>query len=136
MLQMFPLLAFSLVVYAALGAATSGALPWYDRSAFDVVLMSGDVWRITGGHLFISFSMLLLFFELVRSTRGGRASILNHAFSTMVFIGALLLFLLVRGYGNSVFFIYMSMSFMDFMAGFIITAVSNRRDVSLTRVSD
>jgi hypothetical protein len=80
--------------------------------------------------------MLLLLLELLRSTRGGRASIFNHAFSVMVFIGTLLLFVTVKGYGNSVFFIFMSMTLIDFLAGFIITAVSSQRAVSLTGVSD
>jgi hypothetical protein len=137
MLQMFPLLALSLVVYAGLGLASGDPVtPWYEREAFSVLLTSGDIWRIGGGHLFISFSMLMLFFELLRSTRGGRASILNHAFSVMVFIVTLLLFLMVRGYGNSVFFIFMSMTLMDFLAGFIITAVSARHGHSLTHASD
>jgi hypothetical protein len=137
MLQTFPLLALSLIVYTVLGLTVGdAATPWYDREAFTILLMSGDIWKIGGGHLFISFSMLLLFFELLRSTRGGRASILNHAFSVMVFIGTLLLFLMVKGYGNSVFFIFMSMSLLDFLAGFIITAVSSRRDLSFRSVSD
>jgi hypothetical protein len=137
MLQTFPLLALSLVVYTVLGLAGGDPVtPWYEREVFTVLLTSGDVWKIAGGHVFTSFSMLLLFFELLRSTRGGRASILNHAFSVMVFIGTLLLFLMVRGYGNSVFFIFMSMTLLDFLAGFIITAVSARHAHSLTHVSD
>jgi hypothetical protein len=134
MLQTFPLLALSLIVYALLGL-TGGdpTMPWYDREAFTILMISGDIWKISGGHLFISFSMVLLFFELLRSTRGGRASIWNHALSVVVFIATLLLFLMVRGYGNSVFFIFISMCFLDFMAGFIITAVSSRRDLTFSR---
>ena len=137
MLQTFPLLALSLIVYTVLGLTVGDATtPWYDRQAFTILMMSGDIWKIGGGHLFISFSMLLLLLELLRSTRGGRASIFNHAFSVIVFIGALLLFVTVKGYGNSVFFIFMSMTLIDFLAGFIITTVSSRRDLSFRSVSD
>jgi hypothetical protein len=137
MLRMFPLMALSLLVYAALGLVTSGALvPWYERESLSIQLISGDAWRINGGHLFISFSMMLLFFELLRSTHSGRASIFNHALSVLVFIGTLLLFIMVRGYGNSIFFIFMTMTFLDFMAGFIITTVASRRDLSLSRLDD
>jgi hypothetical protein len=137
MLQTFPLLALSLIVYTVLGLTMGDVpMPWYDRQVFTILMMSGDIWKIGGDHLFLSFSMLLLFVELLRSTRGGRASILNHAFSVLVFIGTLLLFVTVKGYGNSVFFIFMSMSLLDFLAGFIITAVSSRRDLSFRSVSD
>jgi hypothetical protein len=54
----------------------------------------------------------------------------------VVFIAALLLFLLVKGYGNSTFFIFMSMTLLDFMAGFIITTVTSRRDIAFGRASD
>jgi hypothetical protein len=137
MLQIFPLLTLSLIVYSALGLVSGGEpSPWYESESFVVHLMSGDDWRISGGHLFLMFSMLLLFIELLRATKSGSASILNHAFSVVVFVVALLLFLMVKGYGNSIFFLYTAMTLLDFMAGFIITTVTSRRDLSLGRVSD
>jgi hypothetical protein len=137
MLQMFPLLALSLVIYALLNVtAGSGQTPWHESETFSIRMLSGDVWQISGGHLFIGFSMLLLFIELLRATKSGGSSILNHAFSVVVFIAALLLFLLVKGYGNSTFFIFMSMTLLDFMAGFIITTVTSRRDIAFGRASD
>lgn len=134
MFEMFPLLAVSLIVYAVLtltmGAA--GAMPWYDQHFFTIAMMSGDQWIITWGHMFIIFSMVMLFIELLRATHTGSASIMNHAFSVLVFIVALLLFIIVKGYGNSTFFIFMSMTFLDFMAGFIVTTVTARRDLSVS----
>jgi hypothetical protein len=137
MLQIFPLLALGLASYAILGASTSGSQePWYELPAFNIRLMSGDTWHISGGHLFIMFSMLMLFIEILRSTRSGRSSLMNHALSVLVFIVALLLFITMKGYGNSTFFIYTAMTFLDFMAGFVITAVTSRRDFALNRVDD
>lgn len=137
MLQIFPLLTLSLIVYSALGLVSgSEPSPWYENESFVVQMMSGDAWRISGGHLFLMFSMLLLFIELLRATKSGSASILNHAFSVVVFVIALLLFLMVKGYGNSIFFLYTAMTLLDFMAGFIITTVTARRDLSLGRAAD
>lgn len=137
MLQIFPLLAVSLALFTLFSIATGGgARPWYEVEALSIDLMSGDVWHITGGHLFILFSMVMLFVEILRSTRSGGASIINHAFSVVVFVSALLLFLTKRGYGNSTFFIFTSMTFLDFMAGFIITTVTARRDFAFGRVED
>jgi hypothetical protein len=134
MLQMFPLLTLSLLVYSALSFAVgSSQAPWYDAETFVIHMMSGDAWRISAGHLFLMFSMVLLFVELLRATRTGTASLLNHALSVLLFIATLLLFLMVQGYGNSIFFIFMGMTLLDFMAGFIITSVTSRRDLSFGR---
>jgi len=86
--------------------------------------------------LFIGFSFVLLFIELLRSTRSGNASIMNHAFSVLVFIASLLLFVTQQGYGNSIFFLYTLMTLLDFMAGFIITTATTRRDIAFSRQSE
>lgn len=134
MTQRFPLLAMSLALYAAANFTTGGdETAWYQSQAFAIHLMSGDTWHVTSGEVFLIFSMLLLFIEIVRSTRSGRESLLNHAFSVLVFVSSLVLFLTRPGYGNSTFAIFMSMTILDFLAGFIITAVAARRDVSYQR---
>ena len=70
MLQSFPLLAVSLIIYAALDLTIApGSTPWYDVESTTVPMMSGDHWKITGGHLFIALSLTLLFVELLRATR-------------------------------------------------------------------
>jgi hypothetical protein len=136
MLQSFPLLAVSLLIYAALTFLFgSNPTPWYDAESFAIRMNSGDVWRITSGHLFIGFSLTLLFVELLRATRSGRASIMNHGLSVLVFIGALLMFITIKGYGNSIFFLFMTFTFTDFMVGFIITTAASRRDAIFARDS-
>jgi hypothetical protein len=135
-MQSFPLLALSVVLYAGVNIVMGGdpAQPWYDGEAFTVALMSGDVWHVSVGDVFLIASMVLLFIEVVRSTRSGGESLINHAFSVLVFVAALMLFLTRPGYGNSTFFILVAMTLLDFLAGFIITAVAARRDVSYGRV--
>jgi hypothetical protein len=137
MLQSFPLLALSLLVYAAFTFLSgSNPSPWYDAESLHITMNSGDIWHITMGHLFIGFSLTMLFVELLRATRSGRASIMNHGLSVLVFIGALMLFMTVRGYGNSIFFLFTAMTFTDFMVGFIITTATSRRDVAISRTSE
>lgn len=134
MYQMFPLLAISLIVFAVLtltGAVGSAAVPWYDVTFIQLPMVSGDLWEVTWGDVFLLASMGLLFVELLRSTKTGSESIMNHALSVVVFVVALLLFIIVEGFGNSVFFLYMSMTFLDFMAGFIVTTVTARRDLAV-----
>jgi len=134
MYQMFPLLAISLVVFVVLtltGAANVGGASWYDVTFVQLPVVSGDLWDVTGGDVFLVASMVLLFVELLRATQTGSESIMNHALSMVVFIVALLLFIIVQGFGNSVFFLFMSMTLLDFMAGFIVTTVTARRDLSV-----
>jgi len=135
MYQMFPLLAISLIVFAVLaltGAVGSPTEPWYDVIFVELPMVSGDVWSVTWGDIFLLASMGLLFVELLRSTKTGSESIMNHALSVVVFVVALLLFIIVEGFGNSVFFLFMAMTFLDFMAGFIVTTVTARRDLAVT----
>lgn len=135
MYQMFPLLAISLVVYAVLtitGAVGSAETPWYEVTFVQLPMVSGDQWTVSWGDLFLVSSMGLLFVELLRATRTGSESIMNHALSVVVFIVALLLFIIVKGFGNSVFFLFLTMTFLDFMAGFIVTTVTARRDLAVT----
>ncbi len=134
MYQMFPLLAISLIVFAVLaltGAVGTSTVPWYEMSFIQLPMVSGDIWDVTWGDLFLLASMGLLFVELLRSTKTGSESIMNHALSVVVFVVALLLFIIVEGFGNSVFFLFMSMTFLDFMAGFIVTTVTARRDLAV-----
>jgi hypothetical protein len=132
MLVRFPLLALSLAFFSVVGwTSPEGRRPWYEVDVLQIRLMSGDNWHVSGGHLFLVFSMVLLFIEIVRATSSGFGALINHALSMLVFVFALIMFLTSPGYGNSIFFIYVSMTALDVMAGIIITVVASRRDVTL-----
>jgi hypothetical protein len=131
MYQMLPLLAISLIVFAVLTLTGAAGAEWYEITFVQLPMVSTDTWNVTWGDVFLLVSMGLLFVELLRATKTGSASIMNHALSVVVFVVALLLFIIVKGFGNSVFFLFMSMTFLDFMAGFIVTTVTARRDLSV-----
>ena len=128
--QSFPLLALAMGLFALLNLVTDEARgAWYTRELLRVHHMSGDLWHIHGGDLFLGFSLALLFVEIVRATSTTAPSILNHAFSALVFVSALILFVTRPGYGNSPFCLFTGMTLVDFIAGFIVTTVAARRDV-------
>jgi len=131
MYQMFPLLGISLIVFAVLTLTGAAGAEWYEITFVQLPMVSSDIWNVTWGDVFLLSSMGLLFVELLRATKTGSESIMNHALSVVVFVAALLLFIIVPGFGNSVFFLFMSMTFLDFMAGFIVTTVTARRDLSV-----
>ncbi len=139
MYQIFPLLAANLIIFAVItftgvGDVTTaaGVTPWYDVVVAPLVLYSGDTWNVTWGAIFLVASMGLLFIELVRATNTGTESITNHLLSFLLFIATLLLFILAPGFGNTTFFVFMTMTFLDPMAGFIVTTVTARRDFGVT----
>lgn len=133
-LQIFPLLTISLVIYTVLTVTgMSGAnIAWHDIVVVNLPMYSKDIWRVTWGTLFLTGSMGLLFVELIRATKAGTASITNHLLSFLLFIVALLLFILAPGFGNSTYFLFLTMCFLDPMAGLVVTTVTARRDLAVT----
>ena len=47
-------------------------------------MASGAEWIITPGNGLVTLSLVMLFFELLKSTGIGRAAVMNHAFSMVV----------------------------------------------------
>lgn len=130
----FPLLTIPILIYNVIawgGAAftnVDAVRARIDQDAFFVPMASGTHWAITPGHALIAVSLLMLFFELLKSTGTGRAAIINHAFSMVLFIISLVEFLMFPAFATSVFFLIMMMCLLDVMAGFIVTIISARRD--------
>jgi hypothetical protein len=95
---------------------------------FDIPLASGSPWPFTVGTMFVTLGLFALFVELLRSTRTDSLSIANHALSVMVFILALLEFVIMKGFNTSEFFYLTVIAAIDVIAGFTITIIGSRRD--------
>ena len=130
MFTMFPMLTFSLMAYAVVTLVVGQG--WIDAEMVTIQMISGNDWRIRAGDLFLMISLVFLFIEILRATKTGTDSLLNHALSAVLFVAALLLFITVNGFGNSIFFLFVMMTALDFMAGFIVTTVTARRDFGVT----
>ncbi|MEX0645069.1 MAG: hypothetical protein WD076_07150 [Parvularculaceae bacterium] len=133
-LEMFPLLTISFVIYLVLTLVMpTGAdgVAWYMQEIARLPLYSKDQWSIRWGDLFLVVSMGLLFIELVRATKSGKESITNHLLSFLLFIAVLLCFILAPGFGNSFFFLFLTMTLLDPMAGMVVTTQSARRDLNI-----
>ena len=100
----------------------------FDLQLFDLEVISGAVWTLSLGDLVIIFTLILLFVELIKSTRTGGSSIVDHALSTILFVICLVEFLLVKEAATSVFFFIMIVTLIDVVAGFSITIRAARRD--------
>lgn len=132
MFPSLPLLVIALVIYNLLRFIVGeDALA---REIVTIMMTSGDPWLISVGDFFIISSLGLLFVELVRATAIGTNSVVNHVLSMVVFVLGLVEFLLVPGFGNSTFFIFLIMTVLDVVAGFIVTIATSRRDLGLSDI--
>ncbi len=131
----FPLLFLALGFYNLLafggqlaGQADTTALL---NEGFGVKLPSGDIWHFTWSDIFVAACLCLLFAEMVKATRTGRSEILNHAFSTLTFVATLVEFLLLKGFATTAFFLLVAMTLFDVVAGYTISLIAARRDLTI-----
>jgi len=98
---------------------------------FGLPMISGVKWVLTKGDAIILLSIVFLFLEILKSTSTGTSTIVNHAVSMMLFIVCMIEFLLAPNFATSTFFILMSMTLLDVLAGVVVTIVSARRDFGM-----
>src|SRR5690606_34102268 len=94
-----------------------------------IPMVSGSGWNIGAGDLILFLALILLFFELLKSTSSQRVAIVNHALSMILFVSCLVAFLLIKGFATSTFFLILTMVMLDVLAGFIVTIISARKDL-------
>ncbi len=122
-----PLLLIPVVAYVALAATGAD----FDTSRFTVTMPSLGLWQIALGDILVTVGLGLLFFEILKATRTGGASVVDHAFSMMVFVVCLILFLIWDRAATSTFFLLMLMALTDVVAGFSVTISAARRDYTV-----
>lgn len=127
-LMLVPFIAYNLV---ALGLVDATATDPWSSVVLTLNMVSGAAWIMTMGDLMVALGLFLLFFEILKATRIGSDTIIDHLLSTFVFVAYLIEFLLVRSAAHSVFFILMAITFVDVIAGFSVSIRSATRDVSV-----
>ena len=136
MLIAIPLLFIPVVIYAIIigfGVLGSGGILAAEKALgdplFSIPMVSGTAWDVGTGDLILFLSLILLFFELLKSTSSQKVAIVNHALSMILFVFCLVAFLLFKGFATSVFFLILTMVMLDVLAGFIVTIISARKDL-------
>jgi hypothetical protein len=122
-----PLLALVVAAYAALALV---APSWLETVLFSLSLLSGATLWFRGDDLLLVISLVLLGIEISRATSSSSAAILNHVLSLVVFIVALIGFIVMPQLGNTTFFLILLMTLIDVIAGFTVTITAARRNVS------
>lgn len=129
----FPLLAIPLACFnlklLLMGRYTSSA----SGTAFNFLLPSNDVLQITLNGMLLIFAVVILFFEICKSTSASTVSIIEHALSVLVFIIFLMEFLLMPGLGTAEFLLTTLISLVDVLAGITVSITAARRDFQINR---
>ncbi len=128
----FPLLVIPFAIYNMIVFLTPG-VNWTDTIT-SVHLISGATWSVTAEDMLLGLAIILLPLEILKATKIGVRSIVDHILSLVLFIVMLLEFVLVRQAGTSTFFLLMMVSLVDVLGGFIVTLRTAQRDMTIERV--
>jgi hypothetical protein len=128
----FPLFLISFAIYNMIAFLTPGTS--WEGALFSVPMQSGASWAVSAADLLLALSLLFLFLEMLKATRSYTRTIVDHLLSTLVFIAALVEFLLVKEAATSVFALLLLMSLVDVVAGWVVSMGSARRDIQVDRV--
>jgi hypothetical protein len=130
LLRYVPFLIFPVIIYAFLALAWgSKAGADFTAQAFAIPMASGDVFSMSVGSLFIAFAILCLFAEVVRSARPTNAAIGENMSTALLLVACLVLFLMVRGFGTSEFFLVTLLLLVDFMTDAAVMVFTARRTI-------
>ena len=125
----FPLLIVPFAIYNIIAFLMPG-VSW-TAAVTSVHLMSGGDWSMSAGDMLITLAVLLLFGEMMKSTRIGFRTVVDHGLSLILFLGMLVEFLLVKQAASATFFLLLVISFIDVIGGFAITLRSAQRDLTV-----
>ena len=128
----FPLLLVPFAIYNIIAFLMPG-VSW-SSTLTTVHLASGADWTMSAGDMLIVLAVLLLFGEVMKSTRIGMRTVVNHGLSLILFLGMLVEFLLVKQAASATFFLLLVISFIDVIGGFAVTLRSAQRDLTVEGV--
>jgi len=128
----FPLLLVPVAIYNIVAFLMPG-VSW-TSTLTSVHMVSGADWPMSAGDMLITFAVLVLFGEVVKSTRIGMRTIVDHGLSLILFLGMLVEFLLVKQAATATFFLLLVIGFIDVIGGFAVTLRSAQRNLTVEGV--
>jgi hypothetical protein len=123
-LLLIPFAIYNIVAFLMPGVSWSGAVT-------SVHMVSGADWTMSAGAMLVTLGILMLFGEVMKSTRIGIRTVVDHALSLILFLGMLVEFLLVRQTATATFFLLLVISFVDVLGGFAVTLRTAQRDLTV-----
>ena len=124
-----PLLLLPFAIYNIVAFFMPG-MAW-TAPVFSVHMISGATWTMSAGDLLIAFAILMLFGEVMKSTRIVLRTVVDHGLSLVLFLAMVVEFILVPQTSTGTFFVLLVLSFVDVLGGFVVTLRSAQRDLSI-----
>jgi hypothetical protein len=128
----FPLLLIAFAIYNMVAFLMPG-VSWTGVVS-TVHMVSGADWTMSAGDILVALAILLLCGEILKSTRIGIRTVVDHALSLILFLAMLVEFLLVKQAASATFFLLLVVSFIDVLGGFAVTLRSAQRDLTVEGV--
>jgi hypothetical protein len=127
----FPLLIIPFAIYNIVAFILAQPDTFWTTEAASIPMTSGEVWKLTWEDVIIAGSLVLLWIEIIKSTRAVSRAIVDHVLSMLLFVAMLIEFLLVKAAGTSTFFLLLVLAMVDVLAGFIISIRTGPRQVEV-----
>lgn len=134
MLTPIPLLIIPLAIFNIVAFLTPG-VGWTSGLA-DITMMSGVHWTVTVSDAFLALCLFVFLFEVMKATRISSRSIVDHILSLLLFVGALMEFLMVPQASTSPFALLVAIMLLDVIIGFSVSIRVAQRDVALTPTTE
>ena len=128
----FPLLLVPFAIYNIIAFLMPGVT--WTGVVSTVHMVSGADWAMSVGDILIALAILLLCGEVLKSTRIGIRTVVDHALSLILFLVMLVEFLLVKQAATATFLLLLVVSFVDVLSGFAVTLRSAQRDLTVEGV--
>ncbi len=123
-LLLIPFAIYNIVAFLMPGVSWTGTLT-------SVHMVSGGEWTMSAGEMLVTLAILLLTGEVLKSTRIGLRTVIDHALALILFLGMLVEFLLVQRAASGTFFLLLVIGFVDVLGGFAVTLRSAQRDLTV-----
>lgn len=130
-LKIVPTLAISLIAYHVLIFLQNREMLRAFEPMWSINLLSGANLSFSPMDFVLILGIVCLFFEVIKSAIVKNHTIIEHSFSMLLFILFLFDFLFIEAAGTKDFLLLTLMTLLDVMAGFSITIISSRRDISV-----
>ena len=123
-LLLIPFAIYNIIAFLMPGVSWTGAVT-------TVHVVSGADWSMSAGDMLVTLGILVLFGEIMKSTRIGVRTVVDHGLSLVLFLGMVVEFLLVKQCASATFFLLLVISFIDVLGGFAVTLRSAQRDLTV-----
>ena len=127
----FPLLLIPFAIYNMIAFLFRAG---FNDTLFQIPMLSKATLNVTTSDLLIILSIFLLFIEIVKATRIGVRTIVDHGLSFVLFIVMAGEFMIVPWAATSTFLLMLVICFVDVVGGFSVSIRTAQRDIGLEGV--